>query len=253
MGADVRVVAVGLLLVSAFAPGALAGAMTDSDYATLQAAAQRARDEARTAQAPEPQQDRQAAAPDQKAEQAKPEEKGLTESQIRVMLGLAWSVVPEEYQDPDGNKVKVDKGNPNRYLVPITDARRIIRAASRTAYAQICDLKDHQLSNYRAMMHAERKEHNWTTDQLMFINTLHLFAVMQMTGGVTIEDAEPDPAKPAENGAVKAAPSEKPNDAEPAAPVQARAGCPAGQKEKVQKAIDAYVASVEKAPEAPKP
>lgn len=252
MSADVRVVVVGLMMVSACATGSMAGAISDSDYTTLQAAAQRARDEARTAQVPDQPQDKQAAAPDQQPEEGKPVEKGLTESQVRVMLGLAWSVVPEEYQDPEGNTVKVDKGNPNRYLVPVTDARRIIRAASRTAYAHICDLKDHQRSNYLAMMRAERKEHNWTTDQLMFINTLHLFAVMQMTGGVTIEDAEPEPAKPNENGSVDAAPAEK-KEAAPAGPVQARAGCPAGQKEKVQKAIDAYVASVEKAPEKPKP
>jgi hypothetical protein len=215
-----------------------APALAASDYATLQAAAERARAEARTAQAEQPQ--AAPAAQNESGEAQQQSGKGLTESQVRVMLGLTWSVVPDVYQDPEGREIKVDKENPNRYLIPVDDARRIIRAASRTAYAQICNLQDHQTSNYQAMMALERSQKNWSTDQLMFINTLHLFAVGQMTGNVTLVDEVETPADAKPQGEAPAA------EPAPPAPVRAGAGCPPQQKEKVQTAIDAYVAAVEK-------
>ena len=60
---------------------------------------------------------------------------GLSDSAVRVLMGYAFSVIPEQQAGPDGKQVKLDKSDPNKFLIPSDDARRIIRAATRSAYA----------------------------------------------------------------------------------------------------------------------
>ena len=62
--------------------------------------------------------------------------KGLSDSRVRVMSTYALSILPDEVQDKSGNKIKLDKSDPNIYLIPLDDARRIIRVATRSAYAE---------------------------------------------------------------------------------------------------------------------
>ena len=71
------------------------------------------------------------------------------------MSSLAFSILPNEFPGPDGKPVKVDKSEPNKFLIPVDDARRIIRVATRSAYAEACDLVDLERANYETLMKTE--------------------------------------------------------------------------------------------------
>ena len=57
-------------------------------------------------------------------------------------MTYAFSVIPEQQPGPDGKPVKVDKTDPKVFLIPDEDARRVIRAATRSAYAEACELRE---------------------------------------------------------------------------------------------------------------
>lgn len=134
----------------------------------------------------------------------------LTDRVVRIMLGFAWGMVPEEYAGDDGKTIKVDKSDPKKFLIPIDDARKVIRAASRSAYAQICGLADRQQANYVTFMRTEKARKVWSSDQMVFINSLHLFTVLYLTGNAKlVEKAEPG-AEPAAADPAKAAPTKPP-------------------------------------------
>ena len=62
------------------------------------------------------------------AEQAAP--KGLSDSAVRVMSTFALSIVPDQVPaGPGGQMVKLDKSDPNKYLIPLDDARQPTRRA----------------------------------------------------------------------------------------------------------------------------
>ncbi len=44
------------------------------------------------------------------------------------------------------------RSDPNKFLIPDDDARRVIRAATRSAYAEACELRDLAQANYQTMM-----------------------------------------------------------------------------------------------------
>ncbi len=46
---------------------------------------------------------------------------GLSDSAVRVLMTYAFSIIPEEQPGPDGKPVKLDKSDPNKFLIP--DAR----------------------------------------------------------------------------------------------------------------------------------
>ena len=62
-------------------------------------------------------------------------------------MTYALSIIPDTYPGPDGKPVKVNKDDPNKFVIPVDDARRIVRAATRSAYAEVCDLKDLERAN----------------------------------------------------------------------------------------------------------
>jgi hypothetical protein len=134
--------------------------------------------------------------------------------------------------------VKLDKSDPNKYLIPLDDARRVIRVATRSAYAEVCQLFELEKSNFNAMIRTERMR-AWTAEQMMFIHALHTFATSYFAGNVKItqqdEDAKPNTA--AKEGAAAA------NAANGSATTitTKKLECQPGQKEKVEAAIAAYV------------
>jgi hypothetical protein len=207
----------------------------------------------------------------------------LSDSAVRVMTTFAWSILPEEYKGPDGKTIKLDKSDPNKFLIPVDDARRIIRVATRSAYAEVCQLPELERANYQTLMKGEEARKVWTQDQLVFINTLHMFSVSYFTGNLKITEKEapaadpkeppgapktagqPAPATPPASGGTPSAgdataPAQGANSA--AAPNAAGTAdeafapktpqCSPEQKEKVTQAINAYVQSA-KAPEAKAP
>jgi hypothetical protein len=180
---------------------------------------------------------------------------GLSDSAVRVLMTYALSIIPDTYPGPDGKPVKVNKDDPNKFVIPVDDARRIVRAATRSAYAEVCNLQDLARANY----------------QTLLINALHLFSVSYFTGSAKItteEEPAPTAKKPA-NGAVpvsKGGEAAQPEATEPPAGeteivTPKRPTCSPEQKVKVTNAINAYVAAAKEmtpsattaAPAAPKP
>jgi hypothetical protein len=188
--------------------------------------------------------------------------KGLSDSRVRVMSTFALSILPDEIPDSSGAMVKLDKSDPNKYLIPIDDARRVIKVATRSAYAEACGLPALEKANYETLMRGEQARKVWNTDQMMFITALHTFATSYFAGNVKITE-QPDEA-PAAAGAAPAAKPAAPaaNAAAPAQPVAGettfttkKLECSPEQKERVTQSIGAYVqsAQVPAAPQATTP
>ncbi|MGZ5862968.1 MAG: hypothetical protein ACXWKB_06755 [Methyloceanibacter sp.] len=194
---------------------------------------------------------------------------GLSDSAVRVLMTYALSIIPDTYPGPDGKPVKVDKSDPNKFVIPVDDARRIVRAATRSAYAQVCDLKDLERANFQTLMRGEEEKKVWSKDQMLLISALHMFSVSYFTGSIKITTKE-EPEGPAANPPAKATgPVAVSKNGQPAEPVAAdppgtkteviapqRPTCSPEQKIKVTNAINAYVAAnaaTQAAPQAAKP
>ncbi len=179
----------------------------------------------------------------------------LSDRSVNVMSSLAFSIMPEEYPGADGKPLKVNKSNPNKFLVPVEDARRIIRVATRSAYAEACGLLELERANFEALMKNEEARKTWTREQLLFIRALHIFSVSYFTGNMQITTTEEEndvqgaktAADLADTKNKKPAPAQKEESAaDPATPkvlAQKKLECPPEQKEKVTKSITAYVQS----------
>lgn len=185
----------------------------------------------------------------------------LSDKSVNLMSTLAFSIMPEQYPGPDGKPVKVDKSDPNKYLIPVDDARRIIRVATRSAYADACKLDALEFANFQALMKNEEARKTWTREQLLFIRALHIFSVSYFTGNMKITTTEEESdVKPAQTAgdlkAKKEAPA-KPQANEESKPQEFKPKtleCPPEQKEKVTKSITDYVQAAKvEIPQAPAP
>jgi hypothetical protein len=170
---------------------------------------------------------------------------GLSDSAVRVLLTYAFSIIPETQNGPDGKPVKIDKSDPNVFLIPDADARRIIRAATRSAYAQACELDQLARENYNALMQTEMAKKVWSDQQMLMINALHMFSASYFSGDAKITEAPDQPAGAAAKGQAAGTDLVAPK----------RPACPPEQKQKVINSITAYVQSAKAAlpPAAPTP
>ena len=173
--------------------------------------------------------------------------RGLSDSSVRVMSLWAWSIMPEESPDASGKIVKIDKSNGDLYVVPVGDARRVIRVAMRSAYADACDLRELGLENFKTLMRGEQARKVWNSNQLMYINFLHIWAVSYFTGNFTM-DEEKD-----KGGAAPAAANAQADGKQPDGFTPKKLVCPPQQKEKVARAINAYVQAAKASALAPAP
>lgn len=164
---------------------------------------------------------------------------GMSERGVRNMVFYAFSLIPDEVKGPDGTMVKVDKADPNKFVIPEADARRVIRAATRSAYADVCRLPELAEANYNAMLTEEKKKQNWNREQILMIEALHLFAVSFFTGNASFT-TEPDSASPEGEGAA----AEGAGDPQAVQKAPPPPKCPPEQRVKVEGAIKAYVAAV---------
>lgn len=167
---------------------------------------------------------------------------GLSDSAVRVMSTYALSILPDEYPTKSGEMIKLDKSDPNVYLVPIDDARRVIKVATRSAYAEVCNLPELQKANFDTLIQGERARKIWSSQQLMFFHALHTFATSYLAGNATITQAPADGSAAANAG-----------DGSTTTITPKKLECPPGQKEKVAAAITAYVQSASAAAPAPQP
>jgi hypothetical protein len=138
----------------------------------------------------------------------------LSVKSVKLITGFALTTIPSEIKQPDGKVLKIDRANLERILVPLEDARRIIMTARNSAHAQMCDLPELQAENYLALMRSEQSKKKWSQEQMLFINRLHLFTVMWLTGNVRFleKDGKKEPtviSEPDKNEKKACSPEEK--------------------------------------------
>ena len=173
--------------------------------------------------------------------------KGLSDSAVRVMSTFALSIVPDEVPaGAGGQMVKLDKSDPNKFLIPLDDARQIIRVATRSAYAEVCQLPEFEKANFDAMIRGE-KLRGWTAEQMMFIHALHTFATSYFAGNVKITESDAGKSGDLAKEGAAAANAAK---GDSTTITTKKLECARGQKEKVMAAINTYVQSAPAAPAA---
>lgn len=130
--------------------------------------------------------------------------KKLSDKAVKYLMSLTWAIMPDKIKGEDGKQVAIDKNKRDDAQVPLDDARRVIMVARRSAHAQICKLPKLQKSNYRTMMKLEIDSKKWSRKQIVYLNQLHLFTVMWLTGNVSISE---DDNKKAEEESKKKVPT----------------------------------------------
>jgi hypothetical protein len=180
---------------------------------------------------------------------------GISDSAVRVLMTYALSIIPEEIPGPDGKRIKVDKSDVNKFMIPNDDARRVIRAATRSAYAEVCQLHELMQANYQALIRGEEAKNVWSKEQLMMINALHTFSASYFAGGLKITVTEVEDNTPAAGAAATTvSKSDEPPEAPAASGPQTETiaaptpKCPPEQKQKVTESINAYVQAAKAAP-----
>ena len=151
----------------------------------------------------------------------------LSERSVKTLMAYAWAYTPDKFTPPNGKAIIIDKKAPKKMMVPVAKAREVIKVGRLTAHAQICDLREDQVMNYRSLMVRERKSKKWTPQQIVYINQLHLTTVMMLVGKLQIVKNEKDGDKKVVVKEGKAAAKT----------------CTAEQRKKVKELITAYVSS----------
>ena len=149
----------------------------------------------------------------------------LSDRSVKTIMSYAWSYTPDKFTPPNGKTVFIDKKNREKMTVPVPMGRQVIKVARLTAHAQICDLTEDQVKNYRSLMLRENQSKKWTPQQMVYINQLHLTTVMLLVGKLQVVETKGDKKVVVKEG--KAA---------------ART-CTDEQRKKVKQLIDKYVAS----------
>lgn len=116
----------------------------------------------------------------------------LSEHAVKSFMEYAWSLTPQQFSKQDGTVIVIDKSKKNQVLVPINVARDVIMAGRLSAHAQICDLRDDQIQNHRALMRREEVKRKWTPQQMVYISQLHLTTVMLLTGRIKLVEKQGD-------------------------------------------------------------
>lgn len=150
----------------------------------------------------------------------------LSEHAVRSFMEYAWSLTPQQFSKQDGSVIVIDKTKKTEVEVPLDVARDVIKAGRLSAHAQICDLRDDQVLNHRAMMRREEAKKKWTQQQLVYISQLHLTTVMLLTGRIKLVEKEGDKEVVIDDGKKESAQT-----------------CSEEQRTKIKELITAYVAA----------
>jgi hypothetical protein len=151
----------------------------------------------------------------------------MSEKSVKSVMDYAWMQLPAQYTTKDGKTIITDKKQREPVMIPLDEAREIIKVGYRSAHAQICDLKEDQILNRNSLIRRELEKRKWSDQQMLYIQQLHLTTIMLMTG--TVKVVEKVDGKDVVTGEVK-----KPHD---------EGACSAEQKAKVKEAVTAYVKS----------
>jgi hypothetical protein len=166
---------------------------------------------------------------------AEPDKSDLSEKAVSLLTGFALTTIPSEIKQSDGGTLKIDKSDVSKIIVPYEDAKRVIKAARLSAKAQECDMNEVQAENYLKLMREEQAKNKWSKEQILFINRLHLFTVMWLTGNVKVKESDGQTeAKPRSQEEVAAAGAAKVRD------------CSSEEKETIKSGFDAFWQSAQK-------
>src|SRR5215510_7751536 len=162
--------------------------------------------------------------------------KELSDKSVLTLMRYAWGMVPEKFTTPTGKTIIVDKSKTSEAIVPLDIAREVIRVARLSAYAQLCELAEEQRANFQTFMRREEAKSKWSDQQMLFINQLHLFTVMTLTGKVQLIEKDGDKQVVVQEG--------KPMKTE---------SCTDTERKKIQDQIMTYVNTAPAAPSAMPP
>ena len=169
---------------------------------------------------------------------AQQQQKGqISDKSVVILMDYAWALTPEEFTTESNKIIRTDKNKFEQVKLPLDDAREVIRVGRLSAQAQMCELIEAQTANYEALMAREVGRSKWTDQQLVFINKLHLFTVMFMTG-----QAKPVNEAEAGKGLPKALPKE--------APAQKSVNCSEADKKRIEDEVLAYIKATDTVPAA---
>jgi len=115
------------------------------------------------------------------------EEKELSDRAVTLLMQYAWQLTPNRFVTPQGKTIEVDKSQRASVAIPTDSAREVIRVARMTAHAEICGLEQEQQANFQTLMRREQAKAKWSDQQMLYINQLHLFTVMALTGKIKAE------------------------------------------------------------------
>ncbi len=107
---------------------------------------------------------------------------------VRVIMGWAYAGIPETLPGPNGKMFKIDRSDPKKFMIPLEDARRVIRQATISARADLCGLRDIQRQHFESIMRYERSQKNtkgkrkWSAFQMTYIDILIAATSNVMTG-----------------------------------------------------------------------
>jgi hypothetical protein len=116
----------------------------------------------------------------------------LSEMAVKSFMDFAWSLTPAQFSKPDGTTIQIDKKKRDEVMVPVDVARDVIKVGRLSAYAQVCNLPDHQTANHHTMMRKEESKGKWSPQQLVYISQLHLTTVMLLTGKIKLVEKQGD-------------------------------------------------------------
>jgi hypothetical protein len=114
----------------------------------------------------------------------------MSDKTVLVLMEFAWALTPAEFTTETGKVIRINKDKFEEVKLPMDDAREVIRVARVSGQAQICEMGEAQTANYETLMERETARSKWTDQQMVFINKLHLFTVMTMTGQVKATDPD---------------------------------------------------------------
>ncbi len=156
--------------------------------------------------------------------------KDLSDKSVRLLMAYAWGITPNKFTYPSGKTVTVDRAKPKQSMVPLDDARRIIKIGRLSAHAERCSLTNALLANFKTLVRTETKSKKWSEQQLLYIRNLHNFTVGFLNGNVKLIH-DPDSG---EKKVVFEAPGIRKADT-----------CTDAEKNKISKLIGKYICEVD--------
>jgi hypothetical protein len=159
----------------------------------------------------------------------------ISETAVQTLVEYAWALTPERFTKPNGEVVIVDRKAMDKVMIPLDQARAVIRIGRLSAHTQNCDMKDEHAIAYRVFMQREDEKKKWTEQQMLFMNQLHLVTVMLLTGKLKVVANEEGKAPEVLEDGNKTDPSTK-------------TSCTDEQKGKIVDAIKATLGTLPTAP-----